>query len=86
MDDQDQWVGVPSLTTPNEGSEAKLKKKNSILKNSKAEFGLTKAFFYYFKSQSVYPIILFQNRSPRFLKGKLNHSVSIVSLKFLVVT
>ena len=75
-----------SLKTPNEGSGAKSHRKNSILNISKAKFGLIKVLFYYSKTQHFYSIILLWNWSPRFWKGKFNHSISIDSIKCLVLT
>ena len=47
-DDQEQWVGRSSLKDPQWGSWDKIAKKYSILKISKAEFGLIKVLFYHF--------------------------------------
>ena len=59
MDDQYQREGGggSSLKTTNEGPGAKSRKKKSISKISKAEFGLIKALFYYSMSQYFYGII-----------------------------
>ena len=56
--------------------------KKSILKISKAEFGLNRELFYSSKSQNFYGIVL---GSLWFWKGKFNRWASIVLLKCLVL-
>ena len=77
-----QGVWLAFAKDPLGGSWGEIVQKNSILKISKAEFGLTKELFYSSKSQNLYGIIL---RSPWLGKGKFNHRVSIVLLKCLVL-